>query len=175
MSQQPPAGDAFDPQHSTDNPYRAVGDPHYAAADPHRTSREPYRATGDPAYEGRGPAYVDSDERSMALVAHLSTIVALIVSAGWLSFVGPLVVWLIYKDRSDFVRRSAAGAFNFNIGLWLLSLLGWLCVITLIGAVIGIPILIFAAIAQIIFHIIGAMRANKGEVYNYPFQVRILR
>ena len=60
----------------------------------------------------------NSEERSMALIAHLSTIAALIISAGWLSFVGPLVVWFLYKDKSQFARQSAAGAFNFNLGMW---------------------------------------------------------
>lgn len=115
-----------------------------------------------------------SEERSMALIAHLSTIAALIISAGWLSFVGPLVVWFLYKDKSQFARQSAAGAFNFNLGMWVLSLIGWICVFTVIGAVIGIPILIFSAIAQIVCHIIGAVRASRGELYRYPFQLRVL-
>lgn len=117
---------------------------------------------------------VSSEDRSVAMLAHLSTIVALVVSAGWLSFVGPLAVWFLYKDRSEFVRKSAAGAFNFNLGMWVLSLVGWICVFTLIGAVIGIPILIFSAIAQIVCHIIGAVRASRGELYRYPFQLRVL-
>ncbi len=39
--------------------------------------------------------------------AHASCF-AMALSAGWLSFVGPLVMWLIYKDRSPFVRQAAA-------------------------------------------------------------------
>lgn len=149
---------------------------------PYRPDEQPGHPQGGrgddasmPGYSGRNhPSQVAGEERSMALVAHLSTLVAMIVSAGWLSFVGPLIVWFMYRDRSEFVRRSAAGAFNFNLGMWLLALLGWICVLTLIGAVIGIPILIFAAIAQIVCHVIGAVKANKGELYRYPFQLRIL-
>lgn len=110
----------------------------------------------------------------MALIAHLSTLVAMVVSAGWLSFVGPLVVWLLYKDKSAFVRESAAGAFNFNVGLWVMSLVGWIFILTLIGIPIGIVLLAISAVAQIVCHILGAMRASKGEFYRYPFQLRIL-
>lgn len=110
----------------------------------------------------------------MALVAHLSTLVALVVSAGWLSFLGPLVLWFLYKDKSPFVRRCAAGAFNFNIGMTVMAIVGWLCVFTIIGAIVGIPLLIISAVAQIVCHIIGAVKANNGEVYNYPFQIRLL-
>ncbi|GAB97024.1 hypothetical protein BJY21_001570 [Kineosphaera limosa] len=123
---------------------------------------------------GGSPAFVSSEERSMALIAHLSTLVAMVVSAGWLSFLGPLIVWFLYKDKSQFVKQCAAGAFNFNLGMWIMSLVGWLCILTVIGAVVGIPLLIISFVAQIVCHIIGAVKANKGEVYKYPFQIRIL-
>lgn len=125
------------------------------------------------SYAGQ-PVPVAPEERSMALVAHLSTLVAMVISVGWLSFVGPLVVWFVYRDRSLFVRRCSAAAFNFNIGMWLLNLVGWLCIFTVIGIIIGLPILIFAYVAQIICHIIGAVKASNSEVYRYPFQLRIL-
>ncbi len=31
-----------------------------------------------------------------------------------------------------------------------------------------------ANILLFVFHIIAAVKASKGEVYNYPFQIRIL-
>lgn len=106
----------------------------------------------------------------MALLAHLSTLVAMVVSAGWLSFVGPLILWALHKDKSSFVRASAAGAFNFNLSMWALSIIGWICVITLILLPIGLILLLVSAVGQIVFHIIGAMRANRGELYRYPMQ-----
>lgn len=124
--------------------------------------------------DDRSTVATTSDERSMALIAHLSTLVALVVSAGWLSFVGPLVVWLLYKDKSVFVRESAAGAFNFNVGMWVMSIVGWIFILTLIGIPIGLLLLAISAVAQLVCHIIGAMRASKGELFRYPFQLRIL-
>lgn len=124
--------------------------------------------------DDRSTVATTSDERSMALIAHLSTLVAMVVSAGWLSFVGPLVVWLLYKDKSVFVRESAAGAFNFNVGMWVMSIVGWILIITVIGLPIGLILLAISFIAQIVCHILGAMKASKGELYRYPFQLRIL-
>lgn len=124
--------------------------------------------------DDRSTVATTSDERSMALIAHLSTLVAMVVSAGWLSFVGPLVVWLLYKDKSVFVRESAAGAFNFNVGMWVMSIVGWIFILTLIGIPIGLLLLAISAVAQLVCHIIGAMRASKGELFRYPFQLRIL-
>ncbi len=78
-----------------------------------------------PTYQPTSP--VRGDERSLAVLAHLSAIIAMVVSAGWLSFAGPLLVWLLFRHRSDFVRRSAAGAFNFNLWAWVISVVAWIC------------------------------------------------
>lgn len=121
------------------------------------------------------PATPSSEERSMALLAHLSTLVAMVISAGWLSFVGPLILWLLQKDRSPFVRQSAAGAFNFNLSMWVLSIIGWICFFTLILIPVALILWAVSAIGQIVFHIIGAVRAHRGELYRYPMQfIRIL-
>ncbi|OLL82996.1 hypothetical protein Ae263Ps1_0051c [Pseudonocardia sp. Ae263_Ps1] len=52
--------------------------------------------------------------RIAAILAHLSAPIAAVLSAGLLSLLGPLLVWLVKKD-DPFARRAAAGAFNFNL------------------------------------------------------------
>ena len=63
----------------------------------------------------RGAVAVNDDERTWAVLGHISTIVAAVLSVGWLSFLGPLSSGRSTRTRSDFVRQSAAGAFNFNL------------------------------------------------------------
>lgn len=127
---------------------------------------QPERSYGAPQ-----PA-VTGEERSMMLIAHLSAPVSLLLSGGWLPFLGPLLVWLFYKDRSPAVRSVAAGAFNYNVAMTLVSWALWISVfITLfIGLLWAVPIWI----AMIVPHIKGALRASDGRVYDYPFQIRIL-
>ncbi|AXH97803.1 DUF4870 domain-containing protein [Ornithinimicrobium avium] len=112
----------------------------------------------------------------MMMIAHLSAPAAMLLSAGWLPFLGPLLVWLFYKDRSPAVRTAAAGAFNFNISLTIVSVLTWISVfLTLfIGLIWAIPIWIVLFVVQLWVHIKGAVKASHGEVYDYPFQIRIL-
>ena len=78
--------------------------------------------------------------RIAAILAHLSAPIAALLSAGSLSLLGPLLVWLVMK-RDPMARRAAAGAFNFNLAFWLLYLVSWLLIFTVIGAVIGIPLI----------------------------------
>lgn len=124
--------------------------------------------------DGR-PAELSGEERSMAIIAHLSAPVAFVLSAGLLSFVGPLIVWAIYKDRSPGVRRAAAGAFNFNLATWLLIIVGWVLFFTVIGLPLALVLWLVVFVVAAVCHVIGAVRASRGEAYDYPFQIPVLR
>ena len=110
--------------------------------------------------------------RSLATIG-LGVDIAALLSAGSLSLLGPLLVWLVKKD-DPYVRRAAAGAFNFNLTFWLLYLLSWLLIFTVIGAVIGIPLIIALFVVSAWCHIKGAIRAADDRPYDYPFQIRVL-
>lgn len=119
------------------------------------------------------PQYT-AEDRSASMLAHLSAPAAFLLSAGWLSFLGPLIVWFIYKDRSVWTRRAAAGAFNFNVSFWIINLIAWVCIFTVIGAIVGLPLLVISFVVAAWCHIKGAIRSSKGEPYDYPFQIPIL-
>ena len=47
-------------------------------------------------YQPSGPTYgqATGEEKTASVLAHLSAIIAAILTAGWLSFVGPLIIAL---------------------------------------------------------------------------------
>ena len=103
------------------------------------------------------------EERYWALGAHLSGLV--------LSFLGPLVVWLVKKEESSFVEDQAKEALNFQILLFAAFLLSstLLCVL---GPFL-IPALLLTEVA---FCVIAAIKSNEGERYRYPsFLPRIIK
>lgn len=114
------------------------------------------------------------DEKTLAVLAHLSPIIALILTAGWLSWIGPLIVWLVFRGRGGLVRNAAATSFNFNITIWIAFVLGWICVFTVILIPLALILFFVPGILQVIFSILGALRASRGEQFTYPFQVPIL-
>ncbi len=142
-------------QHTTPTPGWTTGFPHQQMS-------QPYSAP------------TTGDERTVATAAHLSAALAALVSAGWLTFVGPLVVWLLYRDRSPFVRNAAAGAFNFALGMTVAGIVGWILTFTVIGAVIGIPLIIISSLGAIVLGIMGATRTINGQSFTYPWQLKVL-
>lgn len=127
-----------------------------------------------PANQTPAGGLATGSERTVAILAHLSALIAAVVSVGWLSIVGPLVVYLVYKDRSPMVRQAAAGAFNFNLAVWLLIIAGWVCLFTVVLFPIAIILWVVAGVAALFCHIRGAVRASNGEAYSYPFSIPVL-
>lgn len=98
----------------------------------------------------------------MAMLAHL---------LGIIGFIGPLIIWLIKKDQGGFAEDQSRESLNFQITVliaWVVALLltRLLCLGFLFFPVIGI--------ANLIFCIMGALKANTGEAYRYPIALRFL-
>lgn len=93
-----------------------------------------------------------ADERTWALVGHALTF----VEGG---IVGPLIVYLVKREESEFVAFHALQSLYF--GLLALAIIGPATIITCgAGAVLVFPYLIF--------EIIACIEANKGEWYELP-------
>ncbi|MDQ2755141.1 MAG: DUF4870 domain-containing protein [Actinomycetota bacterium] len=131
-------------------------------------------STPQPYGSPTGPVTPTSEERTASILAHVSALIAAVVTAGWLSFVGPLVIWAIYKDRSPLVRQAAAGAFNFNLGLWVMNVAAWICLFTIILIPVAVILFVIANVGMIVWHVLAAIRASQGRPYSYPFQIRVL-
>ncbi len=131
---------------------------------------------GGPTGSGRPvDPTASGDDRTWAILAHLSPVIAMVVSVGFLSFLGPLLIWIFFREKSQLVRNASATAFNFHISLWIAVIVGWIMVFTIILLPFGFLLMGVAVVAQIIFSILGAMRASRNEIYTYPFQVPILK
>jgi uncharacterized Tic20 family protein len=123
------------------------------------------------------PAGVASaEERQWGLFGHLAALTGLF-TGGIGNIVGPLVIWLIKKDTMPFAADQAREALNFNITLLLVGVV--LFLITLVtfglGAVLTMPLGLLIGIAWLVLTIVGAMKANDGVAYRYPFALRLVK
>jgi uncharacterized Tic20 family protein len=151
-----------------------AGPPAYGTPPQHAGGHGPGHAA---APAGGATALSDSEEKTWAILAHLSAPVAALLSAGLLNFVGPLVIWAIFKDRSAKVRHASAGAFNFNLTLWIVyAVLVVLSVVSLgLLLIITIPVGLVIWVVSMVLHVLAAVKASNGEVYTYPAQIPVLK
>lgn len=131
-----------------------------------------YGQTPPPGYGPTPPPYGQpgyaaplspSDERLWATLAHAGGIV--------LGFIAPLVVWLVFRERSRYVDDQAKEALNFQILVAIAYVVGGITS----AIVIGIFIALAAWILTIVFGIQGAIAANKGDLYRYPLNWRLIK
>ena len=116
---------------------------------------------------GQRPLPADQ-ERLWAMLSHLLSFVAAYL---FLGFVAPLIILLVFGQRSAFVRANAVESLNFNLSWLLYAIIS--VVLFVVG--IGIFLLLGLGIAYVILIVIASIRANNGELYRYPLTIRLVR
>lgn len=105
-----------------------------------------------------------SDDRNIAMITHLSGIV--------FSFVVPLIVWLINKDKADkaYLTDQAKEALNFQITVAIAMVVSSVLTVVLIGLLL-MPLV---WLGNLILCILAAVKISNGEDYRYPFALRLI-
>ncbi len=101
-----------------------------------------------------------SDERTMAILSHLLTLVA--------GFITPLIIYLIKKDQSSFVAHHAKESLNFQITVLIV-------IVVLFITIVGILLTWIVGILALVFVIIATIKATEGKLYRYPFTLRLIK
>jgi uncharacterized protein len=101
-----------------------------------------------------------SDEKTLAILSHILTIVS--------SFIAPLIIYLLKKDESPYVRDHAKESLNFQITMFII------CAVLFI-TIIGILLIWVVQIANLILVIIATIKASENKMYRYPFNFRLIK
>ena len=102
------------------------------------------------------------DEKLWATLVH--------VGGALFGFLPSLIGYLVLKDRGPFVRAHTATALNFQLTMLIAEVVGYVLMCVLIGFVI-VPAVY---VVRIVFSLIAAVKANKGDWYTYPLAIRFL-
>ncbi|MCU1443354.1 MAG: hypothetical protein JWQ59_1504 [Cryobacterium sp.] len=120
-------------------------------------------ATPPPANPYQAPAQMSpADEKLWATLIHIGGILF-----------GPLpalIGYLVLKDRGPFIRAHTATALNFQITLLIAYIVGGILIVVLVG----ILIMLAAWVLAIVFGIMAAVAANKGQMYTYPLTIKFV-
>lgn len=115
-----------------------------------------------PSYQPAQPLSA-SDEKMWATLIHVGGIV--------IGFLSPLLGYLLLKDRSAFVGANAKNALNFQITI----AIGYVASLLLMFVIIGFLTYPVIWVLSIVFSIMGAVAANRGEVYTYPLTIAFIK
>ena len=137
-----------------------------SAADP-RMRQQAGSGTDSGAYYG---AVSNPEERSWSTLIHLSALSAILFPfvGNWLA---PLIVWLLFRARSDMVDYHGKRALNFQISMTVYILLASILSFVLIG----IPFLIGLGFIWLIWTIVAGVRASRGDPPGYILSIGFLK
>lgn len=121
---------------------------------------------------------VTADQRTWRVLAHAS---ALIQFFGPPSVVGPLVVWLLRRD-DPVVEPHARAALNYQLTLLIYFIVGGIAAVVLFFTIIGIALsllivlfLLALIVFEVVFAILATMAASRGELYDYPMSLDLIK
>lgn len=112
---------------------------------------------------------VSSSEKNYAMLCHLVAFSGFIIPFG--SIIGPLVMWLIKKEESEFINYHGKESLNFQISIAIYTIISGILALVLIG----ILFLIALGIIWIVFIIIASVKTSEGEEYRYPLTIRFVK
>ena len=111
----------------------------------------------------------ERESRQWSMFLHLSVLTTYIVPLAGL--VAPIVIWQMKKNDSP--KLDMHGKIVVN---WVLSMILYMIVsVVLSFVIIGLPMLLALVILNIVFPIIGGIKANNGETWRYPLSIRFMK
>lgn len=103
------------------------------------------------------------------MILHISQLSGAVVPvAGWAV---PVLLWQLKKTEMPALDEHGKMVVNWIISELIYAVAGVILTVVLIG----IPMLVVLGLASVIFPIIGAVKANNGELWNYPLTLKILK
>ncbi|MDO6760351.1 DUF4870 domain-containing protein [Tamlana sp. 2_MG-2023] len=144
---------------------------------------------------------LDNHQKNIATFIHLSTFSRFIIPFG--NFIGPVILWLANKEKSEFIDKNGKQVINFQISIllyviiiacitipfFLLNIFSGLAVnnfdafnfslnqpAVIIFSAFGLgAIAIVGFILELVLIIIASLKARDGKIYHYPLTIQFLK
>jgi len=109
------------------------------------------------------------DLSSYCMLMHLSQFAGIIVPFGGIAL--PIIMWATNKDKSSIIDQHGKNILNWMISFYIYVSISAI----LILLIVGIFALIALCLVAVIFAIIGAIKANNKEIFNYPLSIPFIK
>ena len=108
------------------------------------------------------------DERTWSMIAHLSVLLSLVTGIG--GPIAALVIWLVYKDRSQRVAFHALQSLWYQVAWAVILFVGWSITFILMFVLIGfllVPVMAIASLVPFVHQCYAAYKVYQGVDYRY--------
>ena len=112
---------------------------------------------------------MDPNTRMWAMILHFSVLAGFVVPLGGL--IAPIVIWQIKKADMPEIDAHGKMVVNFLISMLIYSIIAFL----LTFVFIGIFLFLALTVVGIVFPIIGGIKANNGELWQYPLIFNLVK
>jgi uncharacterized Tic20 family protein len=117
----------------------------------------------------QGSGMSAQDERTWSMLAHLSILLNLVTGIG--GPIAALVIWLVYKDKSQRVAFHALQSLWYQVAWVVILTVGWtitgILSLILIGILL-IPVMFVATFVPFVHQCYAAYKVYQGVDYRYP-------
>jgi uncharacterized Tic20 family protein len=115
------------------------------------------------------------EERNWAMLAHLSILLNLV--SGFIGVFAPLVIYVLFKERSRYVGFQSLQAFVFQLLAWVgggaIALIAWVLTAALFAILVGcfcVPVAVLLSLiplGALVYGVIGGVQCSQGLDFRY--------
>ena len=109
------------------------------------------------------------EQKQTGMFLHLSQLANVILFP--LGIIAPILIWQIKKDQMPELDAHGKMVVNWMISSTIYAIVS----LVLILLLIGIPMIIAVGVISVVFPIVGAIKANNGELWEYPLTIKFLK
>lgn len=109
------------------------------------------------------------EQKQMGMFMHLSQLLNLLLP--FAGIIVPIVLWQTQKDKTPALDAHGKMIVNFMLSCVIYGIISFILTFVLVG-ILGF---IALAVIGIVFPIIGGIKANNGELWEYPLTIKFLK
>lgn len=132
-----------------------------------------------------------SEEKTWGVLTHLLSLSGGIIPFG--NILGPVIMWILKKEESDFVDENGKSSINFNLSFmiyYIVLLFSFVPLLIGTGIAVGefnypeasmifpfalLGIFVLLLLLHFVLVILAAIKTANGEVFRYPLSIRFLK
>ena len=127
-----------------------------------KASEAPEETQAEPAQEPETGGGMSKEARQWAMMLHFSILAGFVIPFAGL--IAPIIIWQLKKEDMPEIVPHAHVVMN-----WIITGLVYFAIcFVLMFVIIGFPLMMVLGLATVVFSIIGGIKANDGELWEYP-------